>query len=100
MTDATHTPITLCWHCDHMLDAASPVEGQAVPSEGAVSLCLYCGAVAIFEEDLKLRAPTEEELDEIVKEREFRKTFAEFSWHRQYIMIQENLLRRREDPDR
>ena len=85
-----------------MLDAVSGFGASEglVPEEGAVSLCLYCGAVGIFEADLVLRAPWELELDEMVKEREFRKAFAEFSWQRQYVMIKENLMRDREDPDR
>lgn len=99
--DSTRTPATLCWHCDRMLDAATEVAGSARPTPGAVSLCLYCGAVAFFGDDMVLRSPTEEELDDLVKEREFRKTFANFSWQRQYVMIKDQgLMRDRGDPDR
>jgi hypothetical protein len=96
----TRTPATMCWHCDRMLDAAAEITGTAEPTPGAVSLCLYCGAVGIFGPDLVLQRPTAEELDNIVREREFRRTFANFSWARQYIMIKESLMRQGKDPDR
>jgi hypothetical protein len=100
--DETHTPTTLCWHCDRMLDAASGFgDGDGlVPSSGAVSLCLYCGAVAIFGEDLILRPPTKEELDNLGEDKEFRRSYTGFTWARQYVMLNQSLLRDREDPDR
>jgi hypothetical protein len=101
MSDAFHYPITVCWHCDRPLDAARNIPGQeATPEPGAISLCFYCGAVAVFEEGLALRAPTEEELDEMRQDNEFMSTYVSFAWHRQYVMIRENLMRDREDPDR
>lgn len=101
MTD--HTPVTLCWHCDRPLDAATSIDDKGQeqhPSPGAVSLCLYCGAVAFFEADLRLRAPTEEELNELSKDEAFRHQYVNFSWARQYVMRKESLLRDRDDPDR
>jgi hypothetical protein len=102
MTDDTRTPATLCWHCDRMLDAASgfgPTEG-AEPEPGAVSLCLYCGAVGLFGAGLVLCAPTEAELDELGEDRDFRQAFTKFAWARQYVMRRDSLLRDRGDPDR
>jgi hypothetical protein len=94
-------PLTICWHCDRPLDAATPPgTDQGPPGPGAISLCFYCGAVALFGEDLMLRPPTEEELDEYWKDGEFVKTYVQFAWVRQYIMIKQNLLRDRVDPDR
>lgn len=100
--DAARYPITMCWHCDHALDAATELfEGTATPEPGAISLCLYCGAVATFGPDLILYPPTREELDDLEKDIEFRKMYTQFSWARQYVMIQSNLMRKqREDPDR
>jgi hypothetical protein len=102
MTDDVYRyPITMCWHCDRPLDAARNIPGQeGMPEPGAVSLCFYCGAVAVFEEGNLLRPPTEDELDELRQDHEFMATFAGFSWHRQYVMIKESLMRDREDPDR
>lgn len=99
--DATHTPAALCWHCDRMLDAATPAGPDPMaPTPDAVSLCLYCGAVAIFTDDLSLRPPTEDELGDLEGNAEFRRTYASFSWGRQYLMIKDSLMRKRDDPDR
>ena len=104
MSDAPHhdIPQTLCWHCDRLMDVATPMEDEgAVPDKGAVSLCFYCGAVCIFAEDLVLRAPTKDELDDLARDKSFRGIYTTFSWHRQYVMIEgEGLMRKRGDPDR
>lgn len=96
----TRTPVTLCWHCDRMLDAASDLEGQAKPESGSVSLCLYCGAIAIFGDDLVLRRPSRDELDGLFDEQTFRPAFSHFQRMRQYVMLDGSLLCDREDPDR
>ena len=94
-------PVTLCWHCDRALDDASEMlEEGGRPTPGAVSLCLYCGAVAFFGPDLELRPPTEEELDELGKDVDFKKQYMRFVWARQYVMLRQSTMREREDPDR
>lgn len=95
-------PVSICWHCDMALDAATdPEDEQSVPTEGAVSICLYCGAVGIFGPELALRPPTEAELDELANDRELRQKYTQFSWARQYVMRHESLLRgTRKDTDR
>jgi len=95
-------PVTLCWHCDRALDAASgfgPTEGM-VPHPGAISLCMYCGAIAIFGSDLRLYPLTEAELDDMRTDESFMTQYMSFAWARQYVMIKESLMREREDPDR
>lgn len=101
--DTTRTPLTICWHCDRPLDAATPIDaGDPVPEPGAVSLCLYCGAVGVFADDMRLRPPTEPELDELGQSEEFRNRYTIFAWVRQYVMLQahDGLMRDRSDPDR
>jgi hypothetical protein len=71
-----------------------------VPMEGAVSLCLYCGAVAVFGPELLLYPPSREELDEMEKDRDFMNMYVQFAWARQYVMIEQSLMRHREDLDR
>lgn len=96
-----HMPVTICWHCDRPLDAATNLPGQTeTPDPGSVSLCMFCGAVAIFADDLRLRQPTRDELDKMGQDTEFRKSYLAFSWSRQYLMLNVNLMRDREDPDR
>jgi hypothetical protein len=102
--DATNrVPVTLCWHCDRMLDAAHGIlesEGEKA-SPGAISLCLYCGAIAIFGPDLEMRRPTRSELDVLAKEADFRQAFVRFNWARQFVMIKSSLMRPEDgDPDR
>lgn len=100
--DTTRTPLTVCWHCDRPLDAATPIDaGDPVPDEGAVSLCLYCGAVGIFGDDMRLQPPTEAQLDELGDNADFRNRYVVFSWARQYVMLKgDGLMRDRSDPDR
>ena len=99
---SARVPVTLCWHCDRILDAATGMveDEDQRPSRGAISLCLYCGAIAVFGPDLALLAPTEELLVELEKDPEFRRKFVGFNWARQFVMRRDNLMRRRDDPDR
>lgn len=86
-------PITICWHCDRPLDGATDVDGgEEPPAEGAVSLCLYCGAIGIFDADMRLHAPTEELLDDLIKNDEFRKAYFNFAWSRQHSMLRIRLM--------
>lgn len=93
-------PITICWHCDRPLDGAAPSDDGPKPEPGAISLCMYCGAVAVFGDDLRLEPPSKDLLDKLTEDKEFRQTYVTFSWARQYLMIEHNLMRGREDPDR
>jgi hypothetical protein len=45
---------------------------DATPQDGSISLCLACGALSIFQEDLTLRKPTSEEIGEIMADDEMR----------------------------
>jgi hypothetical protein len=84
-----------------MLDAASDIDQHwpVKPYPGAISLCLYCGAVAIFGPDMILYPPDEQTLDELAQDVEFRQKYTSFSWARQYVMIGRSLMRPGEDPD-
>lgn len=97
----SRVPVTLCWHCDRALDAATDYDNAgARPEPGAISLCLYCGAVAVFGPDLALQPPSKALLDELGDDRDFRSSYTQFSWARQYVMINDSLMRDRQDPDR
>lgn len=93
-------PMTVCWHCDRPMDCMSPLEDGTLPKPGSISLCLYCGAVAVIGPELLLYPPSEAELDEMKEDREFMNNYMSFAWARQYLMIHHNLLRQGEDPDR
>lgn len=58
---------TNCPHCGVEIDAAQPAPGEnpdAVLKGGSVTMCLNCAETGIFDDDLTLRKPTEEELAE------------------------------------
>jgi hypothetical protein len=53
-----------CLGCGRNMNAHSevtPNPNPAPPSEGNIAICFKCGAAMIFDEDLKLRWPTEQE---------------------------------------
>ena len=54
----TKLPQSQCCACGTTLDGAA---GRAAPKPGDFSICIYCGALSVFDEDLKLREPTQEE---------------------------------------
>jgi hypothetical protein len=62
-----HTPETKCLACGHILNGVFPVPGEKdlPPEEGCRTLCIRCGALMVFNKDLTLREPTEEEKAEI-----------------------------------
>jgi hypothetical protein len=57
-----------CPHCRTVADDYTPFDtADPVPTEGAVSLCVYCLGLSIFTgEGLDKRKPTEAELIEIM----------------------------------
>jgi hypothetical protein len=62
-----HTPKTFCPQCGRLLDGAMPTPDHTdAPHEGAVSLCAYCGGIAMYDENLMLRKMTEAEYREVM----------------------------------
>jgi len=57
----TRVPESICPSCGAPNDGASHPDGK--PSEGDLSICMYCGHLAIFRADLRLRDPTVAELE-------------------------------------
>lgn len=64
------TPPVQCPQCKALLDAAASMdEGNTEPpDEGDITVCIYCGAVLMWEFNMQLTLLTEEELEEIAKE--------------------------------
>jgi hypothetical protein len=75
-----------------MVDALSSAGEPATPSKGDVTLCLYCGAIAIVDDNLALTPPTEEMLKELKESDEFRRQYVAFAWARQHVMLNSHLL--------
>jgi hypothetical protein len=63
----------MCVECGLLFNASSPTQGKrSLPKPGNVSLCLNCGHLALFGDDMMLREPTaaewtEPELQEIAR---------------------------------
>ncbi len=57
----------VCQNCLYPLDAASDLYGEKTASPGNVTVCVSCGAIYIFNEDMSLREPTVEEMVQIVE---------------------------------
>jgi hypothetical protein len=51
----THrTTPTLCPTCGHKLDAATGLDHDHKPSPGDLSVCIQCGEILEFDEEIKL----------------------------------------------
>ena len=57
-----HTPESICPYCGRHTDGAA---GPEPPEPGAISICIQCYNLGIFDTDLKIRKPTVEEFGDI-----------------------------------
>ncbi len=57
----TRVKETHCKSCYHKIDAHSPIEGEHKPQKGDLSVCMYCGTICTFDDELNLIALTNEE---------------------------------------
>lgn len=64
-SDFRVTP-SVCYRCGAQLDAARSADGVA-PAPGAVSICAYCGTVALFAENCVVREPSLDELRDLLE---------------------------------
>lgn len=60
MTTLIHDDV-FCRRCGEKLDANTGVEEGTRPEPGSVSICGYCGTLSLYDDGLRLRAPTPEE---------------------------------------
>lgn len=66
----TRTPDCKCLDCGMLISAASTCEDERVPSPGDISICIHCGHIMIFNEDLTVRALTDAEVIEVAGNQE------------------------------
>lgn len=78
---AVRVPPSDCWSCGRHLDGAA-VEDQPgrMPVPGDMSLCIHCGAVAVFGEGLVLEKPTAEQFAEMAADPEFQQYMKRVQW--------------------
>lgn len=69
---AVRVPENHCLNCKHVITAATSVTGMPdlMPTPGDVSICTYCGDIAVYAQDLTLREPTATEAFEIAGDKE------------------------------
>lgn len=64
-------PEAKCPECGSVHDTATPLEGESRrPKPGSISLCIHCGLVSLFGEDLSRRPLTPDEVVEMARDRE------------------------------
>jgi hypothetical protein len=65
MTDGPMFPGRTCISCGKLNDQATDPLEEVQPKPGDVSICFYCGHIAVFTLDLTLREPNLEEARDI-----------------------------------
>jgi hypothetical protein len=77
-------PECACPTCGTKVNDATVVfhgASKASPAPGDVTVCIYCAAVSIFDDELCLRRPTPDEQREIARDPRVQKTVAEIRRH-------------------
>jgi hypothetical protein len=64
-----HVPVSHCLECGKSLDAATGADHDHKVTPGSLSLCVYCGALMIFGNDMRLRQITDAERFDIQADR-------------------------------
>lgn len=59
------TPNAVCLNCKEIVECATSVNSDCGPIPGAISICLYCGHVMAFTDNLSLRQLTDEEMYDV-----------------------------------
>ena len=54
-----------CLNCGHRLNAASSFFDETPPHPGDATVCIECGHVMVFGDDMKMREPTGAEVVEL-----------------------------------
>jgi hypothetical protein len=69
---ALRHPTSQCPNCGKTLDAAHNVTGEQANKvkPGDISLCIDCTAILVFDDELFLRRPTPQELEDFKSEAE------------------------------
>ena len=66
----TRMPESRCLNCGHKFNAAGSIDADQAPEPGNICLCIKCGAVMLYAEDLTVRGMTREEMDDLSNDAE------------------------------
>jgi hypothetical protein len=71
--DIIRVPESACLNCGHLLNAlgTGDLNVEAKPEPGDVTVCIKCGAVMKLDQDLRPRGMSDQEMDELVADREW-----------------------------
>jgi len=56
---------THCKSCLHKIECHTAIENDDKPTPGDYSVCLYCGKISFFDNDLNLVGMTEAQINEL-----------------------------------
>jgi hypothetical protein len=65
MSDDYKIPPQDCLKCGYHMAASTDPHCERGPRAGDICMCLMCGAIMVFKEDLMVRLPSEEERRQI-----------------------------------
>ena len=57
-----------CPHCGYVTDMTSSVSENARPEPGAMTICIKCWNVGLFNDDMTIRVPTEDDWSAMIAE--------------------------------
>jgi hypothetical protein len=67
----TRTPEGRCLNCGYKINTSGTADASdGAPTEGCLLVCLKCGAVMMYDRDLKPRGMTDAEMDELTADQE------------------------------
>jgi hypothetical protein len=71
--DRVRMPVSRCLNCKAVMNALGTGDRRvaAEPSPGDIALCIKCGAVMKLDDQLRLRGMSDEEMDELTRDREW-----------------------------
>jgi hypothetical protein len=61
------TPASACLNCGREMDAAFAVQedNHIPPTPGSVAICFDCSHIMVYDDDLKLREPSDKDIKDI-----------------------------------
>jgi hypothetical protein len=66
ISDQKHRlPDMWCHNCGKKQNGATGIDADEAPTPGDFSVCLYCGEISAYADDLTLRSLTDDEIVEI-----------------------------------
>lgn len=63
-----HMPDARCLGCGKLVDGATNMLGPSSPDAGDVTICIYCGRLMAFKDDLTFRELTGAEMMEVMQD--------------------------------